>query len=245
MKNILIVWIIVFFAIAASYGSVMGMEEFSDFIRENEMYGQLIGISPDTTADLMTKLFAAMVNSLMGLACLIPIIATVLKPRTEESDGRAEHILTRSVSRVKYITNYIIIAFVASIILQTATAVGLYISAMAVLESPLPFSFLLQASLVYLPGIWVFIGITALLIGLFPKHSSIIWIYYAFSFFALFIGRMLDLPKWLTSLSPLEFVPQLPTDEINMLTLAVLTVVAVVLSVAGVVFYRRRDTLTV
>jgi len=104
----------------------------------------------------------------------------------------------------------------------------------------------MKASLVFLPAIWVMIGITVLLIGLLPKLTSVIWGYFGFTFFATFIGRMPGLfPDWFGKLTPFGHVPQLPVDTVNYGTLAMLTVIAAVLTAAGFVFYKKRDMATV
>jgi ABC-2 type transport system permease protein len=45
----------------------------------------------------------------------------------------------------------------------------------------------------------------------------------------------------LQKLTPFGYVPQLPIDEINYLTMGVLIVIGAVLTAAGFFFYRRRD----
>ena len=240
LKGQLIVWITVIFLLGASYASVLG--DIDSFIESSEFYQGIIGVNPNFP---LTEMFAAMVNNIMALVCLIPLISAALKPRGEESDGRAEHILSRTVSRPKYLSGYVILAFAASVLLQFANAFGLYLTASAMPDVDLSFSFLMKANLVYLPAQWALIGAAVLLVGLLPKASAAIWGYYGFTFFGSFIGRTIDLPDWISGLQPFHYIPQLPVDEINPLPLAVLTLAAAALTAVGFVFYRRRDMLTV
>ena len=242
-KNVLIIWLIIFFCLGASYGSVLG--DIDSFIETSEFYQMVVGVGR-VIGFTNEELFAVMVNSLAALVCLVPLINVALKTRGEESEGRAEHILTRSVSRHKYLASYAIIAFVSAALFQITTAIGLYASASQVLENPdlLSLGFLLQANIVYTPALWVMIGGAILLVGLFPKATSAIWVYFAFTFFASFVGRMLELPKWLTVITPFDHVPQLPMEDINYLTMTVLTLIAAGLTAAGFYFYRKRDMLT-
>jgi ABC-2 type transport system permease protein len=49
------------------------------------------------------------------------------------------------------------------------------------------------------------------------------------------------LPGWVLKLDVFGYMPQLPVDEVNFLTLGVITGLAVILGAAGAVAYRARD----
>ena len=238
-RNTLIAWAISIFVLGASYGSILG--DIDNFVANSEFYSMVIGSSPSFTA---AQMFVSMVTSIMAMIALVPVLTVALKPRGEEKEGRTEHVLSRVVPRVKYLSGYTILAFAASVLVQCATALGIYAAAVAVLPDPgdLTLGYLLKANLVYLPAMWAMIGVTVLLIGLLPKAANVIWGFFGFSFFATFLARIPDLlPDWLGKLTPLGYVPQLPVDSINYGTLAVLTVIAAALTTAGFVFYRKRD----
>ena len=234
----LIVGTIAIFGIGASYGTIMG--DIEGFIETNEFYQQMIlwmdGIS-------MPLLFAGMINFFAAMMALIPMLLYVLKIRAEEKDHRAELIIASPINKYKYFGGFIVVAFVSSFVLQTLTAVGLWASASAVLPDPaeFPLSSVLMGNLVYLPAIWVMIGLAVLLIGMLPKLTGIIWAVYGFALFMGMFGRMDILPAWTNNLSPFGFVPQYPMEAITWLPLIVLAVVAVGLTVVGLVGYRRRD----
>jgi len=236
MRNLLFTWFIVMFLLGASYGSILG--DIETFVNQSEFYQMMIGVNNEYS---VAQMFTTMVNSIAALICLIPLLTLTLKPRGEEQENRAEHVLARVVSRTKYLADYVVLAFASSVLFQCATAFGLYVAGSAVLDEPIPLGFLLKANLVYLPALWVMIGVTILLIGLLPKVTIVIWVYYGFSFFMNFIARVLDLPEWLSKISPLSYIPQLPVDSINYSVLIVLVVIAAALSAAGFVFYRKRD----
>lgn len=240
LRTSLIIWLIVIFAIAASYGSILG--DIQQFVAESDFYQMLIGINDKFST---AEMFTAMVNAIMALISLIPVLTVIMKLRSEEKESRSEHLLSRVVTRTKYMAGYVSIAFVSSILFQLATALGLYSAAAAVLDKPIELSFFIKANLVYLPAVWIMMGIAVLLIGVLPRTVSAVWAYFGFVFFLAFVGRALLLPDWLKSLTPLNYIPVLPVDEINLATLAVLTVIAAALTAAGFVFYRRRDSVTI
>ena len=258
LRNTIIIWSAVMFIGAGSYGSVIS--DIPNFVSESPEYLQLMGIPhemlehiPDETkAEIIVDGFGAYVTSMMSLIALIPVLIAALKLRSEEKEGRVEHLLSRAVSRSGYLLCFTAISIVMSVIMQVATVLGLYYSTEAVLggeSNPFVLQSLFKASLVCLPAFWVMIGIAVLLTGLFPKLSGIAWGYYGFVCFSSLIGGMAVLPDWLTKLSPMAFIPEIRvtcselfvSDEVNLVTLTAMCGVAVLLIGAGVAGYRNRD----
>jgi ABC-2 type transport system permease protein len=272
LKNPVIIWLIIVFSIGASYGTVL--EDIDGFIEQTPFYAQLMYgpfIDPSSLLalemgseayemelDRLIKLgmqerppammFATMVNAIMALICLVPLLMFTLKLRGEEKDGRAEHILSRSVSRTKHLAGFTIIAFGSSVLLQLATPLGMYPVTVSVLADPgdIQLGTLLAANLVYLPALWVMIGAAVLLTGLLPKLTGLLWGFYGALFLITIMGRIPNvLPEWFAKMSPVSYIPQLPVEDVSILPLAVLTIIAAALTAAGFVFYRKRDMLTV
>lgn len=232
-------WIIGMFVIGASYGSILGT--IDQFIESNEFYSMLIGTSPDFSA---AQMFASMVTAEMSLCAVFPVLTMVMKFRSEEKDGYYLTILSGAVSKYRYLSSYAGIALLTGLLVQLAAALGIYTSAVVVLPDPdtLPLWYLLKANLVYVPALWVMLGIAVLLIGLRPRMAVAIWGYFGFSFFVTFLGRLPDfLPEWVVKLTPFGWIPNLPTDEISIPTLVLLTGIAIVLILGGLAAYRRRD----
>ncbi|MCL2719665.1 MAG: hypothetical protein FWE14_12910 [Lachnospiraceae bacterium] len=256
LRTGLIAWVIIMFMTAASYGSVLG--DLPKFIGDSPEYLQVIGIpeamldvmSDDAKAEIIVTYFMAFISMMMTLVCIVPAILAAMKPRSEEREGRAEHIIARVVSRWKYMCGFVTLAFILSVIMQFAVAFGLYSVTESILETnPIVFSELLKAYLVYLPAVWVMIGFAVFITGLLPKASSAVWGFYGFVAFLSFIGGMVDLPEVIKGISPMHHIPQLsptqlPLGELSYPPLIILTVIAAVLTVAGFYFYGKRDTLT-
>ena len=240
LKNSLLMWLAVMFVFAAAYGAVLG--DIETFVAESPLYQQIMGINGDYSAAMM---FVSMVNSILSLLCIAPVVSAVLKMQREEKSGRLEYVLSRPVSRTDYLRSFQMLAVNTTVLLEVAAALGLYAAAQAVLEESIPLSFFLKSILVYVPAIWVMIGLAVFLIGWFPKFTAAVWGYFGFSFFTCFLGRMLDLPKWLKALSPFYYVPQLPVDKPEILPLGTLTVIAAVLMLAGRLGFEKRDVQSV
>jgi ABC-2 type transport system permease protein len=97
------------------------------------------------------------------------------------------------------------------------------------------------ATLVYLPAVLVVIGLAAALFGLKPAASTWAWFVVAYAFFFGMFGALLDLPDIFADLSPFGHTTAMPLESIDLLPLAVLTVIAAALTVAGGLTFDRRD----
>jgi ABC-2 type transport system permease protein len=97
------------------------------------------------------------------------------------------------------------------------------------------------ASLAYAPGVWVFVGVAALLFGLFPRAASAAWGALGVVVFIGWLGPFLKLPDWAYDISPLEHVPRLPVADFSLVSEAILLAVAALLVGAGIRAFRRRD----
>jgi len=249
-----VIWLIVMLMSGASYGTVLG--DIGSYVSNMPQYLEIVGLPADVIealsdeqmteltdeyANMIAEYFGVFITGMMTLIALIPVLLFTLKLRGEEKEGRVEHVISRSVSKVKYFCGFIGIAAVTSVVLQIATAAGLYGIAATAEKNPFAFDSLVTAYLIQLPAIWVLLGLTVMLVGLLPRFSGVIWGYYGFVCFVTFMGGMEVLPKWVSQLSPLSYVPKIPQEELEFLPLIVMTAIAVVFVAVGVVGYRKRD----
>jgi len=235
----LVIGALTVFSIGASYGTVMG--DIEGFVETNEMYQQLLLTVPGYSLPL---LFAGMINFIGAMIALVPVLLYILKARGEEKDGRTELVLSTQVCRYKYLGGYAIIAFASSVVFQALTAFGLWVSTTAVIPDPslFPLGDVMVGNLVYLPAIWVMIGLAVFLIGFAPKRTGLVWAAYGYVFFMSFIGRLPDvLPGFTKYFNPFGVIAQFPMEEVSFPALGVLTVIAVCLTAGGFLFYGRRD----
>ena len=254
LRTMLLTWAAVMFVLGGSYASVIG--EISSFIGDSPEYLTIIGVPTDMLATLSeadkSKLivdsFGTFVTMMMTLVAIVPLLNAVIKVRTEEVDGRAENVLTRAVRRCRYMSGFIILAYVASVVIQFLTASGLYVVAAAVAgaDNPFTYSELLKAFFAFLPALWIMIGFAVLIVGMLPKAIGVVWGYFGVVVFTSFIGRLV-LPDWMMNITPLHFVSQPEPFKdfvINYTPLIVMTGIAAVLTAIGVIAYTKRDMAT-
>jgi ABC-2 type transport system permease protein len=238
VKFIIVGWGIALFIAGASYGSVFG--DIESFIGDNEMLQQIFLSNPDLD---MTEQFAATLMIISAIIATVPSLSIILKLRTEEKKNRLESIYSKAISRSRLLINHLVLALFGSIALLVLFAIGMWAASSAVMSNPIPLINMLKNALVYLPAIWVMIGIATLLLGLLPKLTTLTWAFLGFSFFAVYLGLLLNLPDFLIMLAPYSHIPQIPVEPMSWLPLIVLTIISLVMIVIGVIGYRKRDLL--
>jgi ABC-2 type transport system permease protein len=191
-------------------------------------------------ANLTDSYFAASFR-LTALLATGFAIQSALRLRSEEASMRAESVLATPVSRWRWAASHLTVAFAGSVILLAVAglATGLtYGVAGGDLKSV---GRLVGAALVYVPPMWLMVGLTVALVGLVPRWVWVSWAVLAACVVVAFLGVVLHLPDWLQNLSPFERVPQLPAASLSLLPLIVISAVAAGLTLTGLGGLRRRD----
>jgi ABC-2 type transport system permease protein len=232
-KGTIIGWIIGLFALGASYGSVV--PQLEEFVSSSDMMQQMISASGGNG---IIDNFYAMIMIIASLIAAVPIITLINKIVSEEKRGRIEQILAKPVSRNKLLGAYILIAFICIFVFQLSSSVGLWIGAGG---NGIELPRLIGAAFAYIPALLVFLGFCVCLCGLLPRAASLAWLLFAFSFYVVYFGRILDLPNFVAKISPFGSIPQLPVQDFEVFSSLVLTVIAIVFAGIGIFRYSKRD----
>lgn len=180
----------------------------------------------------------------LNAGMVVYAIATVLRLRREETENRAEMLLAKPVSRTRWMSSHLILAFggSASLLLAFGLAAGLgWGLAIGDVSSVLPRT--LAMSLSKIPVVWLMAGIAAMLYGLLPQVASIL----SWSMLALFIVIEMAWEAQAVSWSAMQLTPfayvhyTIPITELPVLPLFWLTFLAVVLTGIGLIGFRRRS----
>jgi ABC-2 type transport system permease protein len=236
-RGMMIAWAAAVFIMAAAYGSVFG--DLDSFIEDNSLYQAMLGIGADKS-DIMDPVIATM-TLIMTIMAAIPVIAVTLRLRAEEARGRMDQLLAGSVSRIRLIACEAFTSALFAVALQFLTAAGMYSAAVMVMDKPPGFTLFIAAAMNFLPGMLVLVGLSVILLGAAPRLSALIWVYLTWSFFAAFLGGVLDLPLWAERISVFALLPRYPAEAIEPLRTAALCIAATLLTAAGAAAWRRRD----
>ncbi|MGI5837656.1 MAG: ABC transporter permease [Chloroflexota bacterium] len=189
--------------------------------------------------------FIAVVIYVLALLIGVTVygINTLLRLRKEETESRAELILVQPVGRLRWMAGHLIIALSGSafLLLALGLSVGLGWGLVAGdVGGVLPL--VLGMSLSKIPAVWVMVGITAMLYGLVPRLSNLIWGIWAL-FVVIEMLWEIQVVDWSAMrLSPFSYVHySIPISELPFLPLLGLTCLAAALTAAGLLGFRRRD----
>jgi len=215
--------------LASSVGDLVNNPNVRDFIRK------LGGRQGLTDAYLSTELgIAGVIAAAYGIQAL-------LRLRSEETALHAEPVLATAVSRLRWAAGHLLVAVAGSAALLLLVGSGAAVAHGAATGDAHEGLRVLGAALVRVPAAWVLVGIAVVLVGLAPRATSLAWV--ALVTFVLVgeFGPLFGLPQAVMDLSPFTHVPRLPGAAVDALPLVALTLVAGVLTVAGLAGLRRRD----
>ncbi len=236
LRGSLIGWSAGVIVLGATFGSTVG--EISDWAAENPGLTELLEAFEGVTVLESFLGFLVMAMALITAGFAIP---AALRARSEENEGHAESLLATALARSRWLGSYLLVALLGSafVLLSGSAALGV-LAAIDQNDGGL-FLQIMGAALAYIPAIWILIGLAGLLFGALPRAIVVVWIAFLYAFVVGIFGDLLNLPSWMFSLSPYEHVPDLPGGEFTVLSVVLLTLVALALIVAGLISFGNRD----
>jgi ABC-2 type transport system permease protein len=226
-------------AAAAGFGYVMGivavnMSGFVDAPQTRDWAARMGARDPGDAFLFMTMF-------VLGQVVSVYAIVTALRMRAEEVEGRADALLATAAGRTRWALSHVAVAVVgpAVILVVLGAAIGLgYGLTSGNLTGDLPR--LLSRTLLTLPAVWVTGALAVALYGWWPRLAApATWTALA-AFLALELGWEL---QWVSSaifnLSPFAHVHW--SRAVTAAPLVGLTVLAAVLTTAGLLGFQRRD----
>jgi ABC-2 type transport system permease protein len=232
-------WTATLFLMGFLYGSIA--QDIEQMLEDNQvmadMFDRLGG------AGLTDSFFAAGMGQL-GLMGGAFAISSALRLATEEAVGRAEPILAGSTSRWRWGASHLVIAALGTIVTMSAAGLGIGISYAAITNDAEQIPRLLGSALVTVPAILVLLGVAVAVFGTFPSAARAAWAALAVAVGVGFFGELIQLPQWTRQISPFEHVPALPAEDLTLLPLVVLALIAAASVAIGLASFRARDLRT-
>ncbi|MBP2079501.1 ABC transporter permease [Oceanobacillus polygoni] len=231
----LIAWAIGIFLLSASFGAILG--DLEVYFTDNEFVQAFLAESGDTS---MMEQFIVLLMAIMALISTVPVVMAVMKLKSEENKHLTENYYSRAVSRSRLLGSYVCLSMIVSFVMQALVAIGLWSVGMVVVEDGIAFDTTFASALVYLPAMWILMGVAVFLIGIAPKATGFVWLYVIYSFVVIYLGGLLEFPEWANNLSAFHHIPQIPTMDMDYMRVLILVVIAIVLTVIGFIGYNRR-----
>ncbi|MBD9733369.1 ABC transporter permease [Streptomyces sp. H28] len=219
------------------------------------MYGAILGDAEDMLAGIdeieealerlggasVAESFASMVMVVLTVVAAVYVVMAALRPRSEETAGRAEPLLATGLSRTRWAGGHLAVAVGGGTAVLLLAGLGFGIAGAASTGDAGLVPDLVGAALVYAPALWVTAGVAVVLFGWFPRAGQAAWIVPVYAFVVGYLGQILRFPGWMNNLSPFGHVPRLPAADMDWTPLVLLTLVAACLVWLGLTGFRRRD----
>ncbi|MGA6170920.1 ABC transporter permease [Streptomyces sp. NPDC012600] len=224
------------FLMGVMYGSILGDAEA--MVKD---IGQLQEALEAIGGSSVAESFASMVMVVIAVIAAVYVVMASLRPRTEESAGRAEPLLATALSRHRWLGSHVGVAVAGGTALLLAAGLGFGLAGAASTGDTALVGELLGAAAAYAPALWVTAGVTVALFGWFPRAGSAAWVVPVYAFLVGYLGTILGFPDWMNNLSPFGHVPRLPAGRMSWTPVLALTTVAAGLTLLGLAGFRRRD----
>jgi ABC-2 type transport system permease protein len=229
-------WGVALVLLGMVYGSVI--DSVTDLLAENERAVELVvAIGGGNLEDS----FVATIGRYLALLVAAFAVSSTLRAHGEEAAGRAGLVLATAVGRRRLLGGSLAVTVGASVLLALAGGLGAGLAAAAATGDAGQVGRLLGATLAPLPAVLVVAGVAAVLVGVLPRWSVLAWTAVAWVVLVGLLGPLLELPEWVTRLSPFDWVPSVPAEQLDPVPLAVLTLLAAALFGVALAGFRRRD----
>jgi ABC-2 type transport system permease protein len=224
------------------FGAVIGnlVPSFASIMRTNPQLGTIMARLGGQGA--YTDLLVSAMMSLFGLVASAYAVQATLRLRAEESAQRAEPLLATSTSRIGWAASHVVfmVGGTAVLLLAAGLLTGLVQGAQdGMIGHTVGRD--LAAALAQLPAAWVLGAIGVLLFGVLPRLAAASWAAVVIVVLVGEVGPTLRLPQAVLDISPYTHLPKLPGGTVTAAPFLWLLGIAVVLTVAGLIGFRRRD----
>lgn len=225
------------------YGSLGG--EAEDFVDQSDAVLEMLELDDLTEAQLeevdMAGEFFSMVLGFMAILASGYALQSALRLRSEENADRVEPVLATALDRWRWAGSHLLLALAGAVVLLSVAGLGMGVAGAIALDDAAYVPRLLGAALVHVPSTWVLVGAAVALFGLVPRAAQWAWGVFGFSAFIFFYGPLLNLPSWVSDVSPFGHTPRLPSEELDLVPLVAMTAIAAALTWVGLYGFRRRD----
>lgn len=222
--------------LGAAYGSILGsaddmLESLSE--TQQQVFSQA-GASIEES-------FAATVAAISALLATLFGLLVVGRARKEETGGRGELLAAGAVPRSGWPGSYLPVALTTVTVAVVVGGALLALTGSSSLGDWGSFGKLLAASVLQLPAVWVLTAFAFAAYAWLPRAGWLRWLAWIYAFVVAYYGQLLEMPGWLTAVSPFDHLAKYPAQDVEWLPVAALVAVAAVLAALGYAGARRRD----
>ena len=228
----------------AFYSIIMGslIKAMAQMLTTDPNYSTYLKVLGLTAGDVSGGMLAFMA---VVVALVISLYAAwrVGAVRAEEDGERAEHLLTRPLTRTRWLGGHVVLATVSVAILVLVNATATWFGTVMT-DGGVTYLACLEAAFNLLPVVLLFGGLAVAMFGLAPRLTVAVPVAAAVAAYVLsFVGPAIDLPGWITGLSPFYHVALVPVADYALTQGLVMLALALALSAVGWFALTRRDVI--
>lgn len=161
--------------------------------------------------------------------------------RAEEAARRTELQWSSAISRVRWAVSRMVVPSLASLLLLVVGGAAIGATYGAAMKDSGALGRMTLAAIAYWPSVLLVIGVVVLCAAVIPRvAASVTWALYGVLVLVSMFGDLFNLPAWVTKNTPFTAVFRLGED-VNVLPLIVLTVLAIATAAIGLWVLRERD----
>jgi ABC-2 type transport system permease protein len=189
---------------------------------------------------LVEGFYATAILMLALMSCGFAI-ASALRPRHDEREGRVEVLLATGLSRTRWLGTQVLLTTLASAFVLLMGGLGLGVGYAATADDGGAIGRYLLATLPHVAPVLVLAGLTTLVYGVRARWAGVAWLGLVLAVVVLLFGTVFRMPEWLQDLSPFHHLALVPAEDFRWPPLIVLVAIAAALTAAGIVGFTRRD----
>lgn len=175
----------------------------------------------------------------MALAVGVYAVLAMQALRAEETEGRAESVLATAVSRPAWIGSHLAVTAVGVPWLLLVAGLGMGVGAAVSTGDTGSFGGLLLGHVAHTPAVWLLLAVAALLYAVVPRVLPAIWVVLGYGLVVGYFAPILEIPTGAVRLSPFAHVGEHPLEDVSVLAVVVLTVLAAVIAQVARLAFRR------
>ncbi|KXO94464.1 ABC transporter permease [Tsukamurella pulmonis] len=185
--------------------------------------------------------YLGVMGSTAGFLVAVFAVLAVQALKSEETEGRAEPALACAISRTQWMTGWLAVTVAAVPVLLLAMGLGTGLGAGIGTGDASLIGSTVLGHVAHTPAVWTVLAVAALLYGITPRLTALVWVIVVYGYFAGMFGALLNLPDAMEWLSPFAHIGNHPADPINGAAVAILVAVAAVIAALGLRAFGRRD----
>lgn len=180
--------------------------------------------------------------TMLGVLAACAAVQTICRARQEEAHGTAEIVLATPVHRVRWLADYLVVAFAAIVLVALGGAAG---AAMGIAGQDGDWMLMRDVAVVaggQVVAASVFAVVTALVFVLIPRATIAVgWTLVLLGMMLGLFGPLFGFPEWLTNLSPVGVAPLIEGDELDVRGLWWLLAAVGAGAIGSLTLMRRRE----